>query len=69
MSAETKENPDQEIANSIVSQILYIKDPRTGLHFVFYDHRLTCIPESVIPRELLIVANVDNIKKSPEKGG
>ena len=64
--AKIEHNRAQEIADDVVSQIEYIKDPRTGLCFAHYwgdsSHGgiafLVLVPEDKIPPKLLKTARL-----------
>ena len=61
-AGETKEER-QRLANALVGNLRYVKDPRTQTCFAFYLSRggswsLTMVPEEKIPKGLLVVAEV-----------
>jgi len=62
---KAKEDNHQATANRVVSGILYIKDPRSGLCFAYYwggqmngGPALAAVPENAIPPELLLTAKI-----------
>jgi len=54
----------QEQTNSMMRRMWYVKDPRTGICFAYYwggtanGGGLATVPESAIPKDLLIVAEI-----------
>ena len=50
----------QRIADFVIPNTHYIKDPRTGICFAYDDfaNTITCVPEDKIPPELLVTADM-----------
>ena len=56
----------EQNAGVIVSNINYIKDPRTGICYAFYCNRasiaMAVVLEEKIPADLLVIAEVNDLK-------
>ena len=64
-SKEMEKNRErQNVADWVVNHIQYIKDPRTGFCYAFYEsgsgRSMTLVPEKDIPTDLITTAKIEN---------